>query len=379
LLLAAISSISIHRLSLEDHLTQERREDPEGDLLHLGWEPFFEERFRAYPRDGLVPARVAAEHKGSLVVLTPSPQRARITGRLRHEASSRGDLPAVGDWVVLETIAVDEGVIHAVLERKSKFVRSVAGERIEEQVLASNIDVAFLVASLDVPVNLRRLERYMTMAWEGGTSPVVVLTKADLCPEVGAAVAEVEAITAGLPIHAVDALSGEGVEVLTTHLEGNRTAALLGSSGVGKSTLVNALLGTDRQATREVRWDHKGRHTTTYRELIGLPGGGLVIDTPGMRELQLWEDAGDGLTDTFGDITALAAGCRFNDCGHRSEPGCAIREAMRRGELDVGRWESYLKLQRELQWLETKRDARARSEQKRKHRAITKAFRRSQA
>ena len=344
-------------------------------LRYLGWGPF-EESFGPHADSGLIPGRVSVEHKGSYAVLTARAEiRAQISGRLRYDAVSRADLPAVGDWVALEQTSASEGMIHVVLERRSKFVRNVAGERVEEQVVAANVDVAFLLAPIDAPVNLRRLERYVTMAWGGGTDPVIVLTKADLCEDVEAAVAAVGGVAIGLPIHPVDALTGAGVEPLRTYLDRHRTAAVLGSSGVGKSTLVNALLGTERQATRDVRWDHKGRHTTTRRELIALPGGGLLIDTPGMREIQLWE-AGEGLTDAFEDIAELAAGCRFGDCNHESEPGCAVRAALHRGDLERGRWESYLKLQRELRYLETKRDARARSERKRRHRQLSKSVRR---
>lgn len=354
------------------------QEHPEGhdSLRRWGWDPFFEEAFRSQADPGLIPGRVTVGHKGSYAVQTARAElRSQTTGRLRYDAASRADLPAVGDWVALEVTSSDEGMIHAVLPRRSKFVRNVAGERVEEQVLAANVDVSFLLAPIDVSVNLRRLERYMTMAWGGGTDPVVVLTKADLSEDVEAAVAEVGDVAIGLPIYPVDALNGDGVAQLRTHLHGDRTVALFGSSGVGKSTLVNALLGTERQTTRDVRWDHKGRHTTTRRELIALPGGGLVIDTPGMREIQLWE-AGEGLSETFEDIAQLAGECRFNDCRHESEPGCAVRAALRSGALDEGRWGSYLKLQRELQFLETKRDARARSEQKRRHRQLSKSIRR---
>jgi ribosome biogenesis GTPase / thiamine phosphate phosphatase len=369
------SSLPATSLFLEVYLIHEQQEDPDQDLSHLGWTRFFAERFGPHAIDGLIPGRVAVEHKGAYIVLTGYEEvRAQISGRFRYEADSRADLPAVGDWVALEPTQSGEGIVRAVLERRSKFMRNVAGERVEEQVLAANIDVSFLVAPIDEPVNLRRLERYMTMAWGGGTDPVVVLTKADLSDDVGSRIVEVESAAIGLPVHAVDALSEEEVGALRSYLAGDRTAVFLGSSGVGKSTLVNSLLGSDRQSTNEVRWDHKGRHTTSRRELITLPGGGLIIDTPGMREIQLW-DAGDGLSDAFEDIAELTTDCRFNDCSHRSEPGCAVRAALEQGPLETSRWESYVKLQRELRWLETKRDVRAKAEQKRKHRAVNKAFR----
>jgi ribosome biogenesis GTPase len=228
--------------------------------------------------------------------------------------------------------------------------------------------------SLNNDFNPRRLERYLSVCWESGAAPVVVLTKADLTDDIGSRILEAEGVAIGLPVHAVDAFSEEDVGALSAYLKRDRTAVMLGSSGVGKSTLVNTLLGTERQRTNEVRWDHKGRHTTSRRELVTLPGGGLIIDTPGMREIQLW-DAGDGLSDAFEDIAALTTQCRFNDCSHRSEPGCAVRAALQKGRLEKSRWESYVKLQRELRWLETKRDARAKAEQKRKNRAFGKAIR----
>ena len=240
-------------------------------------------------------------------------------------------------------------------------MRKVAWSETKPQVVAANVDVAFVVCGLDLNYNVRRIERYLTLAWESGAQPVVLLTKADLCDDVESYVYEVEAVAYGVPVHAVSAPHGDGVETVRGYVPGGRTAALLGSSGVGKSTLVNALLGEDLLATQEIREDGRGRHTTSHRQLVPLPDGGLMLDTPGMRELQLW-DADSGLEAAFGDLESLAAQCRFADCTHREEPDCAVRAALANGTLDLERYESWRKLQRELERLARKQDGRARSE-----------------
>jgi ribosome biogenesis GTPase len=273
----------------------------------------------------------------------------------------------VGDWV-----AYAGGLIHGVLPRRTAFVRRAAGNETVEQVLAANIDTVFLVMAFYRDLNPRRLERYLALAWESGADPAIVLTKLDLADDADAAITEIESVALGVPVHPVSAVTGEGLDELEPYLGPGRTVVLLGSSGVGKSTLVNALLGEERQATKEIRaFDGRGRHTTTARELIGLPGGGLVLDTPGMRELQLWE-AAEGLIGTFGDIDELALTCRFSDCSHESEPGCAVRDA-----VDADRLESWRKLGRELRHLELKQDARARSEARKEWRRFTKSMRKS--
>jgi ribosome biogenesis GTPase len=244
-------------------------------------------------------------------------------------------------------------------------------------VLAANLDVVFIVSSLNEDLNLRRLERYLTLAWESGATPVILLTKADLHPDPDAAAAEVGTIAYGVPVHPLSARTGAGVAAVREHLLPGVTAALLGSSGVGKSTLVNTLTGEELLATQAIRDDGRGRHTTTRRELVVLPGGGLVIDTPGLRELQLWE-ADEGLEEAFEDVAELAAQCRFSDCAHETEPGCAIQAALEDGRLTHERWESYVKLQRELEHLERRLDKRAQAEEKRRWRAVNVEMRRRQ-
>jgi len=348
-------------------------------LEQLGWNSEFEEHFRPHAEAGLVPGRVAVEHRGAYAVYTGDGEAwAEPAGRLRHEATSRGELPTVGDWVALRARPGGGASVQAVLPRKTKFSRKVAFTETEEQVLAANIDTILVVGSLNEELNLRRIERYLTMAWESGAAPTIVLNKADLCDEaeLEPLVAEVEAIAFGVPVYPVSALDGRGVEELRGSLAESRTAALLGSSGVGKSTLINRLLGADELATGEIRSDGRGRHTTTRRELILLPGGGLVIDTPGMRELQLWS-SGDGFDTAFDDVLELAGECRFNDCSHRSEPGCAVLAAIDSGSLPQERFDSYLKLQRELAHLERKQDARLAAKERKRWRAISMAQRRN--
>jgi ribosome biogenesis GTPase / thiamine phosphate phosphatase len=340
------------------------------DLLRLGWSPFFAEPFQQYESDGLVPGRVAVQERGSYLVYTEEGERwAEVTGRLRHAAAATADYPAVGDWVVVSDR------IHAVLPRRTKFSRKVAWLKAEEQVLAANVDVVFLVMALtERDFSPRRLERYIATAWESGAEPVVVLSKADLCDDVHSRVAEAEAVGFGVPVHGTSALTGEGLEELRIHFSGDRTAALLGSSGVGKSTLINAFLGQDSLRTNEIRSDGRGRHTTTHRELVPLPDGGVLLDTPGMRELQLWT-ADSGLDETFTDVTSLMAQCRFNDCSHNGEPGCAVRAALQGGSLDPERLASYEKLQRELHRLEVRLDKRLQSEERKKRRAFARSLR----
>ncbi len=342
------------------------------DLTTLGWDDTFAEQFEPHARAGLIPGRVAVQHRGAYDVLTEvGDLRCDVPGRLYDEASSPADLPAVGDWVAVAARPEEgAGTVQAVLPRRTKFSRKTAWQASEEQVLAANVDVVLIVSSLNEDLNLRRLERYLTLAWESGASPVLVLTKADLADDVPAAVAEVDSIAFGAPVVALSNVTGAGLDEVQALLRPGVTAALLGSSGVGKSTLVNRLAGEELLSTQEIRDDGKGRHTTTRRELVQLPDGALVIDTPGMRELQLWV-AEDGLEGAFEDVTELFGRCRFSDCAHSSEPGCAVKEALAAGTLSSERWESYLKLQRELAHLERRLDKRATAEERKRWKALS--------
>jgi ribosome biogenesis GTPase len=349
-------------------------------LEHLGWDPAIEEQFAPYAAEGLVPARVAVEQRGALLVYLQSGERwAELSGRLRHTTGERGDLPAVGDWVAIaDPEGAERALVQAVLPRRTKFSRLAASDHggTVEQVVAANVDVVFLTAGLDGDFNARRLERYLTLAWESGASPVVVLTKTDLCADVDAALLEVGSVAIGVPVHPVSNVTGEGVDALAQYFGEGRTVAALGSSGVGKSSLVNRLAGEELMATGDLRADGRGRHTTTQRQLLLLPGGGLYLDTPGMRELRLWESE-EGLATAFDDVTAAAAQCRFADCSHEREPDCGVRAALDEGTLDQERYESWRKLQNELRWLEVKQDARLRSETRKEWRRFARSQRKA--
>ncbi|HJW66283.1 MAG TPA: ribosome small subunit-dependent GTPase A [Gaiellaceae bacterium] len=329
------------------------------NLYDFGWDDGFAAALQ--PHDNCIPARVAAQHRGEYGVLTERGElRAHVAGRLLHEASSGADLPAVGDWVALR----DE-TIHAVLPRRSAFQRKVAFHATEAQVLAANIDTVFVVTGLDEDFSARRLERYLTLAWESGATPAVVLTKADLCDDPLAMLLEAEQVAVGVQAHVVSNVTGEGLDELVTYLAPAKTVALLGSSGVGKSSLVNRLFNDEVQATKELAEDGTGRHTTTARQLFRLPGGAMLVDTPGLREVQLW-DADEGIQEAFSDVDELAADCRFNDCAHMREPGCAVQAAIDEGRLPRDRLQSYRALQRELKRLAAKQDGRLRAEERKK-------------
>ncbi|MGH3011955.1 MAG: ribosome small subunit-dependent GTPase A [Gaiellaceae bacterium] len=344
----------------------------------LGWSPSREAEFEQFAAAGHAPARIAAQHRGAYVVYTEGGERpAEVAGRLRHAAAAAADLPAVGDWVAVEDgPAAAAATIHAVLGRSTVFSRKAAGEEAVEQVVAANVDVVFLVSAFGEDLNVRRIERYLASAWESGSEPVIVLNKSDLAEDLAAAVVEVEAVAFGVPVHVVSCLDGAGLDELEPYFSGNRTVALLGSSGVGKSSLLNRLLGWERQEVQALRGDGKGRQTTTHRELVPLANGGFVLDTPGMRELGLWS-AEAGVDETFSDLAELAAGCRFTDCAHASEPGCAVRAAIADGRFAEERLSSYRKLQRELLHLELKTDPRARAEARRRRRRFARSLRNS--
>jgi ribosome biogenesis GTPase / thiamine phosphate phosphatase len=328
------------------------------NLKSLGWNQTFEEAFKVYENQLLVPGRISVEHKGLYDVFTEHGELlGEITGKIRYNATGRHDYPAVGDWVAVSAVPQEgKAYIHGILPRKSKFSRKAAGLTTEEQIVATNVDTVFLVNALNQDFNLRRLERYLLMAWESGATPVIVLSKADLCDDVQKYMDEVETIAFGVPTFAVSAESGMGLDALSSFINEGETVALLGSSGVGKSTLANKLFGQEVLKTNDIREeDGKGKHTTTHRELLVLENGGILIDTPGMRELQLWE-GDNSLSQSFQDIEAFAEQCRFRDCTHNNEPGCGVQTAIETGELDEERYNSFLKLQRELAYFARKED-----------------------
>ena len=339
-----------------------------------GWSDALQQAFAPHAANGLIPGRVIVQQRGLFTLATDDGDMvAEPGGRFLHQAEN-GLYPVAGDWVAA---APRDGraAIQAVLPRRTAFTRKAAGTGREAQVVAANVDVALLVAALNADFNPRRLERYLATAWQSGAAPVVVLTKADLCDDVEAAVAATEAVAIGVPVLAISATNGVGLEALRAHVRPGQTAALVGSSGAGKSTLVNALAGEERMAVGVIREaDARGRHTTTHRELVLLPSGALILDTPGMRELGLLH-ADDGLSATFEDIEALAETCKFNDCRHGNEPGCAIQTALADGSLDPDRWRSFGKLQKEAAFFDRKEDRAARNAERQKWVTISKAQR----
>lgn len=348
-------------------------------LKTLGWNEFFQDQWNRKACNG-IPARVVQEQKESYRIAgEPGEMAAEVTGRLRHTARDRSDFPAVGDWVSAEPVAGEaKAVIHDVLPRRTRLSRKVAGHKTVEQIVAANVDVIFLVTSLNSDFSIRRIERYLGAIWSSGAQPVILLNKADLCEDPEVRAAELAGVAAGVPVHTLTAIAMQGIPALHLYLKHGTTAGLVGSSGVGKSTIINCLLGAAVQDTGEIRaGDGRGKHVTTCRRMFVLESGGVLIDTPGMREFQGWDSCGEQ-DGAFEDIVQLAGACRFRDCRHEGEPGCAVRGAIEGGSLDGARLEGYQKLQREFEFLDRKKDAAAQAEQKRlwkqRHKAVREHY-----
>lgn len=329
-------------------------------LKRYGFFPRFEQEATLY--EGLFPARVLEQHRELYKLVCENGEiQATVSGKLAYQAASNADFPAVGDWVMIDRMDSGSGnaVIYQVLRRKSVFERKAAGTSNASQVVAANIDIVFICMSLNFDFNLRRLERYLSIAWDSMATPVIVLTKADLCRNLDSRLSEIAAVAVGTDVVTCSSMEENGFQNILPYVTEGKTIAFIGSSGVGKSTLINRLMGEEVLFTKEIRSDDKGRHTTTHRQLLLLPGGGIVIDTPGMRELQL--ESGD-LTKTFEDIETLAALCKYRDCSHTSEPGCAVKRAIEARTLSQARFDSYKKLQKEIGYAE--QNARQREQEK---------------
>ncbi|PQP80700.1 ribosome small subunit-dependent GTPase A [Paenibacillus sp. PCH8] len=334
------------------------------DIEKYGWSAKWQELWQQTEEDmqDSQPARIIADH-GHLqrLITTEGECWGRISGRMRHDSMESGLMPAIGDWVAVTGKSGEEAIIHRLLPRQSRVSRQAAGPVTKEQLIAANVDTLLIVAALNHDFNLRRLERYVMMAWNGSVRPVIVLSKSDLCTDVEEQINNVEGIAPGVEVLAISAVEGQGKSSLERYLQPGLTIALTGSSGSGKSTLVNWMMGEDVQLTQSVReGDSRGRHTTTHREMFVLPQGAILIDTPGMRELNLWDEGNDGLSQAFGEIEQLAVTCRYLDCSHTREEGCAIKEAIEDGSLDEKRLSNYLKMQKELQHQQRKEEVASR-------------------
>ena len=326
------------------------------DVIALGWNDFFQALFAPLQEKGYLPGRIIRQDRTGFVVMSKNDQQPAIVSGRHFRSGLKADLPAVGDWVAIEDRPTEpQTIIQEIVPRKSKFSRKVAGENTDEQIVAANVDTIFLVTGLDGNFNLRRIERYLAVAWDSGSTPVVILNKSDLCETPDETIAKVEAISPGTKVFLTDAKSGKGVSQLEPYCQFGQTVAFLGSSGVGKSTLVNILLGEEKMKTNEIRQDDSmGRHTTSHRELFLAPQGGMIIDTPGMREIQMWGDE-DTLAGAFADVEEIAQQCKFRNCTHENEPGCAVLFKVGDGSLSKQRLDNYIKLGKELSYVARKK------------------------
>ncbi|MDF2988044.1 MAG: ribosome small subunit-dependent GTPase [Eubacterium sp.] len=339
------------------------------NINEYGWNEFFLNEWNKKNAVGMLPGRIVADFGQQLRVVTEAGEL--LVNRPVQKGDSLMQL-AVGDWAGVEVIPGADIFIRFVLPRKTKFSRAAAGIEVKEQVVAANADTVFLIQSLNKDFNMKRLERYMIAAWDSGAVPVIVLTKADCCEDVADKLSMVYGTAPGVEVYAISSVTRQGIDEIRKYLQPGRTVALLGSSGVGKSTLVNTLAGEELLKTQSIREDDsRGRHTTTHRELVLMPGGGMILDTPGMRTLSIWESE-TGMDIMFGDVEELVKHCRFHDCKHQNEPGCAVRAALESGKLEQKRWDSWLKLQKEIAHLEAKKEGKLRQQEKQWGRQISK-------
>jgi len=348
------------------------------DLKKLGWNLFFSACFEEFQAKNLAPARISAVHRNAYEVFTEFGEfPALITGKMIYAAGDNSELPAVGDWVAAECRPEEgQAIIRAVLPRKGKMSRKIAGEKAsDEQVIAANVDIIFIVTSLNEEFSERRIERYVAAAYEAAAKPVIILNKSDLCADIEATGETIKKVAPGVDFHVTSAISGTGTAAIGKHLGEGVTAVFTGSSGVGKSTIINELAGREIFAVREISdFDDRGKHTTTHRQMVLLQGGGIVIDTPGMREFHMGS-AGEGLREAFSEIEEFSQKCRFRDCTHDSEPGCAIIKAIEEGKISQERYDSYLKLQREIRSFNIRHDYQMKKAEQRKWKSIAKTMR----